>query len=180
MFFSLAGIEVGDHLYWSIGGIVFHGEVLIILWLVIGVILLICCWGYCSQLIPGAPQSFVEYIFFYVSFITRGQLGENQYRPWVPFVGTLFIFIFVSNWVGALLPWKLLHLPAGGFTAPTVDINTTVALALLTSLSYFYAGLKKKRCGIFYTLCFTNSYFFANKYFRRIFETTFVKFSVIW
>ena len=110
MFFSLASIEVGDHLYWSIGGIVFHGEVLIILWLVIGIILLICHWGYCSQLIPRAPQSFVEHVFFYVSFITRSQLGENQYRPWVPFIGTLFIFIFVSNWIGALLPWKLLHL----------------------------------------------------------------------
>ena len=28
--------------------------------------------------------------------------------------------------------------------APTNDINTTVALALLTSVAYFYAGLAKK------------------------------------
>jgi F0F1-type ATP synthase membrane subunit a len=28
--------------------------------------------------------------------------------------------------------------------APTNDINTTVALALLTSFAYFYAGLSKK------------------------------------
>ncbi|KAG4136855.1 hypothetical protein ERO13_D07G034200v2 [Gossypium hirsutum] len=29
--------------------------------------------------------------------------------------------------------------------APTNDINTTVALALLTSVAYFYAGLSKKK-----------------------------------
>ena len=32
----------------------------------------------------------------------------------------------------------------GELGAPTNDINTTVALALLTSITYFYAGLKKK------------------------------------
>jgi F-type H+-transporting ATPase subunit a len=67
----------------------------------------------------------------------------------VPFVGTLFLFIFVSNWSGALVPWKLIHLPSGELAAPTSDINTTVALALLTSLAYFYAGLKKRGLGYF-------------------------------
>jgi F-type H+-transporting ATPase subunit a len=35
-------------------------------------------------------------------------------------------------------------LPEGELAAPTSDINTTVAFALLTSLAYFYAGLSKK------------------------------------
>jgi F-type H+-transporting ATPase subunit a len=34
--------------------------------------------------------------------------------------------------------------------APTNDINTTVALALLTSFAYFYAGLSKKRAELRY------------------------------
>lgn len=51
---------------------------------------------------------------------------------------------FVSNWSGALLPWKIIQLPHGELAAPTNDINTTVALALLTSVAYFYAGLTKK------------------------------------
>ena len=49
-----------------------------------------------------------------------------------------------SNWGGALVPWRLIHLPSGELGAPTADINTTVALALLVSLSYFYAGLSNK------------------------------------
>ncbi|KAL4270857.1 hypothetical protein AHAS_AhasUnG0048000 [Arachis hypogaea] len=40
-------------------------------------------------------------------------------------------------------------LPHGELAAPTNDINTTVALALLTSVAYFYAGLSKKGLAYF-------------------------------
>ncbi|KAK7234956.1 hypothetical protein RIF29_46555 [Crotalaria pallida] len=40
-------------------------------------------------------------------------------------------------------------LPHGELAAPTNDINTTVALALLTSTAYFYAGLSKKGLAYF-------------------------------
>ena len=43
----------------------------------------------------------------------------------------------------------MLELPEGELAAPTNDINTTAALALLTSISYFYAGLKQKGLGYF-------------------------------
>ena len=56
----------------------------------------------------------------------------------------MFLFIFVSNWGGALIPWKIFELPEGELGAPTADINTTVAMALLVSLAYFYAGLSRK------------------------------------
>ncbi|KAK3014797.1 hypothetical protein RJ639_009128 [Escallonia herrerae] len=61
----------------------------------------------------------------------------------------MFLFIFVSNWSGALLPWKIIELPNGKLAAPTNDINTVVVLALLTSVAYFYAGLTKKGLGYF-------------------------------
>jgi F-type H+-transporting ATPase subunit a len=80
--------------------------------------------------------------------LSKTQIGE-EYGPWVTFIGTMFLFIFVSNWSGALLPWKIIELPHGELAAPTNDINTTVALALLTSAVYFYAGLSKKRIELF-------------------------------
>jgi F-type H+-transporting ATPase subunit a len=61
----------------------------------------------------------------------------------------MFLFIFVSNWSGALLPWGIIKLPHGELTAPTNDINTTVSLAFLTSVVYFYPGLAKKGLGYF-------------------------------
>lgn len=99
--------------------------------------------------IPKGLQNFVESVFEYVAGIAKDQIGEYEYRPWIPYIGTLFLFIFVANWYGALVPWKLIELPEGELAAPTNDINTTVALSLLTSISYFYAGLSKKGLGFF-------------------------------
>jgi F-type H+-transporting ATPase subunit a len=100
------------------------------------------------ETIPSFSQNLIEYILEFIRELTRNQIGED-YRPWVPFVGTLFLFIFVSNWSGALIPWHIIELPHGELAAPTNDINTTVALALLTSLSYFYAGLQKRGISYF-------------------------------
>ena len=81
-------------------------------------------------------------IFF--QFI-RG-IAEKQHAgsEWIPLLGTFFLFIFISNWVGGLFPWPLIiDLPNSSIAAPTNDVNTTVGLALLVSITYFYAGLKK-------------------------------------
>ncbi|XP_057841843.1 ATP synthase subunit a, chloroplastic-like, partial [Cryptomeria japonica] len=77
------------------------------------------------------------------------RFGKEEYGPWVPFMGTMFLFIFVSNWAGALFPWGIIKLPHGELAAPTNDINTTVALAFLTSVAYFYAGFTKRGLGYF-------------------------------
>jgi F-type H+-transporting ATPase subunit a len=63
-------------------------------------------------------------------------------------LGTIFLFIFTSNWSGALLPWHIIQIPNGELAAPTNDINTTVSIAIITSISYFYRGLSKK--GVYY------------------------------
>jgi F-type H+-transporting ATPase subunit a len=44
---------------------------------------------------------------------------------------------------------ELIELPEGELAAPTNDINTTVALSLLTSFMYFFAGISKKGLGYF-------------------------------
>ena len=123
---------------------------------VIGILLCISLLGtsnlYRSRdkgIIPNSWQNFMESTVEFTQEIARNQIGESFYRPWIPFVSTLFLFIFGCNWAGAIIPWKLVLLPEGELAAPTNDINTTVALALLTSLAYFYAGLSKKGFGYF-------------------------------
>jgi len=140
----LASLEVGQHFYWHLGNLKVHGQVLITSWIVIGLLVIASLAATRNiQRIPGGIQNLMEYALEFVRELTRNQLGEKEYRPWVPFIGTLFLFIFISNWSGALVPWKLIKLPEGELAAPTNDINTTVALALLVSLAYFYAGFKK-------------------------------------
>nr|YP_009663745.1 ATP synthase CF0 subunit IV [Cuscuta erosa]QCW07685.1 ATP synthase CF0 subunit IV [Cuscuta erosa] len=147
--YDLAGVEVGQHFYWKIGTLQMHGQVLIASWVIIGILLSSATIVVRNpQKIPTRGQNFFECLLELIRDVSQNQIGEN-YGPWVPFIGTLFLFIFVSNWSGILLPWKILKLPHGELVAPTNDINTTVALAFLTSASYFYAGLSKKGIGYF-------------------------------
>lgn len=146
----IASLEVGHHFYWHIGNLKVHGQVFLTSWFVIALLVIASLAATRNiQKIPNGIQNFMEYALEFIRDLARNQLGEKEYRPWVPFIGTLFLFIFVSNWSGALLPWKLIKLPEGELAAPTNDINTTVALALLTSLAYFYAGFSKKGLGYF-------------------------------
>ncbi len=146
----LAKLEVGEHYYWKIGGLNVHGQVFITSWFVAAALIGVAFLATRKvERVPSGLQNLMEYALDFIRDLAKDQIGEKEYRPWVPFVGTLFLFIFVSNWAGALIPWKLIHIPSGELTAPTNDINTTVALALLTSLAYFYAGFRKRGLGYF-------------------------------
>jgi len=142
--FQLAAVEIGQHFYWYVGDFAVHGQVLLNSWFVIAVILAVAITTTRNlQTVPESGQNFIEYFLEFIRDIAATQVGHESLK-WVPFLGTLFLFIFVSNWTGALIPWKIIELPNGELGAPTNDINTTVALALLVSISYFYAGLSKK------------------------------------
>ena len=146
----LAEAEVGKHLYWNLFGFLVHGQVFIVLWFVFAILLTFAFLGSRNvEQIPRGWQNFMESVVEFVTDIAKDNLGESFYREWLPFIGTLFLFIFGCNWAGAIIPWKLIQLPEGELAAPTNDINTTVALALLTYLAYFYAGFSKKGLGYF-------------------------------
>lgn len=143
----LAALEVGKHFYWQIGNLKLHGQVFLTSWLVISILVAASIAATRNVKVQKAPegiQNLMEYVLEFLRDLAKNQLGEKDYRPWLPFIGTLFLFIFVSNWSGALIPWRFVEIPNSELAAPTNDINTTVALALLTSLAYFYAGFSKK------------------------------------
>ena len=150
VWFDLAEVSVGQHWYWNVGSYTVHGQVLLTSWFVLGTIFLISFLANSNlKSIPEGLQNVTEYVTEFIRDLAKTQIGEEEYLKWVPFLGTIFLFIFVSNWSGALLPWRVLELPNGELAAPTNDINTTVALALLTSIAYFYAGISKKGLGYF-------------------------------
>lgn len=148
--FDVSEVSVGKHFYWEIAGYQLHGQVLLTSWFVLLVIGLISFLGNRDlKSIPTGLQNLTEYITEFIRDLAKTQIGEQDYLSWVPFLGTIFLFVFVSNWSGALMPWRLIEIPEGELAAPTNDINTTVALALLTSIAYFYAGINKKGIGYF-------------------------------
>ena len=147
---DISEVSVGQHFYWKLGEYELHGQVLMTSWFVLGVIFILSFLGNRDlKQTPDGVQNFTELVTEFIRDLAKTQIGEHDYLSWVPFLGTIFLFIFVSNWSGALIPWKVIEIPNGELAAPTNDINTTVALALLTSISYFYAGFSKKGLGYF-------------------------------
>jgi len=148
--FLLSNIEVGSHLYINIGDSHLHGETIIVSTLVVAFISLVLFLGTSDlKRVPGTLQNFLEVIYDVVKGIAVTQMGPSYYSQFLPFTATIFLFVLGSNWAGALIPWKLIELPEGEFSAPTNDINTTACLAILTSLAYFGAGFKIKGLGYF-------------------------------
>jgi len=110
----LAELEIGKHLYWEIGNLKLHGQVFLTSWFVIALLIVVAFLSSRNlQRIPSGLQNLMEYALEFIRDLAKTQIGEKDYRPWVPFVGTLFLFIFVSNWSGALVPWRLFELPEG-------------------------------------------------------------------
>lgn len=149
--FFLSKIEVGSHFSIELpNNIHFHGETLIVS---IFVILLLSIFLILStkdlEKIPKTLQNFAEVIYELIKSIALTQLGPSYYAQFLPFIATIFLFVLGSNWAGALIPWKFIELPEGELSAPTNDINTTACLAILTSITYFFAGFKIKGLSYF-------------------------------
>jgi F-type H+-transporting ATPase subunit a len=68
-----------------------------------------------------------------VSYMRKEIADIAQHRPerYLPLIGTLFIFIFVSNVLGV----------APGFTPPTASLSTTAALAICVFFSVIIYGV---------------------------------------
>lgn len=62
------------------------------------------------------------------------EVGLKQSRRYMPFVGTLFLFILVSNLLG-VLPW---------YEPPTGSLSTTAALALCVFLAVPFFGVREQ------------------------------------
>jgi F-type H+-transporting ATPase subunit a len=84
------------------------------------------------QMIPGRFQSAVEMLFEGLTNFLTGILGPEG-KVYVPFLGTLFIYILCMNLAGTL-PLSM---------SPTASANTTVALALCVFVYSHYIGMRR-------------------------------------
>lgn len=96
---------------------------------------------------PGRMQSAAEMLHEFVSGIVRDALGDEG-RPFFPYVFTLFVFIFLSNFLG-LLP-TIPGTPDGFHVfTPTSHIIVTFALAMATIGLVLIVGFVKNGFGFF-------------------------------
>lgn len=83
------------------------------------------------SLVPGTAQNLLEWVVEALTNLIVSILGE-QGKKYVPFLGTLFIYIFCMNLLG-LIP---------GMYSSTSKLNTTLGLAICVFLYVQYTGIR--------------------------------------
>lgn len=97
--------------------------------------------------IPNRKQSFLEIIVEGVNNLVKENMGE-EYVGYVPYIGTLMIFILFMNLVGLF-----------GFKPPTLDFSVVLGLALITFVIVQSNAIKKIGLG-HYLLGYAKPYSF--------------------
>lgn len=84
------------------------------------------------SIFPGKMQNFLEMLYTFFQSLLDDMVGHEG-RKFLPAVGTLGIFIVVSNLIGLV--------PEMG--SPTANLNVTAACALFIFLYYNFQGIRK-------------------------------------
>lgn len=88
------------------------------------------------QLVPTGLQNFMEVVLEQFLTLLDDVVGPAG-RRYLPLIATLGLFILTSNLLG-LVP---------GLMAPTSNINTTAACALVVFFTYHWIGMRKQGLG---------------------------------
>lgn len=149
---------------WHLGGMSFHGKTLVMTWMVMAVILIFVLLA-SRNLTSGKPGKMQNILEWMVDFVRRLVADNMEYEKGKPLLGylvTLILFVFVSNMFGLLpnLTFNLLEnvhfaklneiFHGASWASPTADINTTLALALLTIILVISMGVKQKGAHYFH------------------------------
>ncbi len=106
-------------------------------------------------LVPHKAQNFFEFIIEFLYGQVEGIVGAKQAKLAFPLLGTLFIYILVSNWFGLLpgvgtIGWgestgflsiKAAHDPL--LRPPTADLNATIGLSVSAFIVWLFLTIKE-------------------------------------
>ncbi|MFH1563799.1 MAG: F0F1 ATP synthase subunit A [Nitrospirota bacterium] len=108
---------------------------IVMTWLVmLGIIVFAIVACFSLKMIPKGAQNLLEILIEQILQLLEGVMGHKKAKFFLPLMGTLALFILVSNLIG-LVP---------GLKAPTGDWNTTIALALIVFILTHFFGIKEK------------------------------------
>lgn len=136
-------IEIGQHVQIQVFGQTIYVDTVVMIGIVLAIIAGLVFWARRRGLTEDAPtgvQNILEYAVEFVSGLVEDTIGERG-REIAPLAVTMFLFIIVANWLG------LVQIPGIRFTSPTADLNSTLALALVTFVLVEYYAIKNRGVG---------------------------------
>jgi len=103
-------------------------DTVVMTWIMMGIIIIT------MLLIRKFKPGLLEILLEFISGLVRDVLYEDNLNPYLPLIGSLFIFILFANILSVVPALK----------SPTSDINTTLALALVVFFAVHCFGIRKK------------------------------------
>ncbi|MGN8835058.1 F0F1 ATP synthase subunit A [Allisonella histaminiformans] len=133
-------LHTGTHVVSMLFGMSVNWDTIFTTWLSALIVFLIVFAATRGRaMVPSGVQNVVEMVFEFLFGQFRANVGKN-YRKVSTVLLTLFMFILTANQIG-LLPTE--HLTA----SPTNDLNTTLGLAIASSLLIHFYYIKNKGFG---------------------------------
>lgn len=106
--------------------------------IVLSVILIICFFKLAirnPKLVPGKAQFFAEGFYSFArNTVGRDIMGEKNFRPWVPLLFSVFLFVLLNNIFGAI---PFLQLPSFSHA------GSAYAIALIIYFTWIGVGVQK-------------------------------------
>ena len=122
--FNLLGVQL-----------VVNTETVIMTWIVMAILLLFGFFATRNISILPNPFQVVGELFVNAFWgLTRDALDEGMARTYFPLICTMFMFLLLCNWLGAVP-----HL-----SEPTKDLNTPLGLGVMGFCIAHYAGIRAK------------------------------------
>jgi len=95
------------------------------------------------EVIPGVGQNFLEAVVEGFYGAVEGILGDKMAKKAFGLLGTLFIFILISNWFGLLpgvgsIGWREGETFIPLLRPGTADMNMTIAMSVVSMILWFY------------------------------------------
>jgi F-type H+-transporting ATPase subunit a len=103
---------------------------------------------------PNRVQTALEWLYAVMrDTIVKDNMDDDMARKWFPLVGTLFVFIWISNLIGYIplpvnsgAPFKVfgVDIPSFQIYAATANVSIPLVLALIVFISYNVEGVRAK------------------------------------
>jgi F-type H+-transporting ATPase subunit a len=133
-------------------------------WFTVVVVVLFCFFvTRRMKIVPGRVQAAFEFLLGWVYDLCQGIAGEENGRRFFPVICTIFLFVAFNAWL-SLIPGfgSILIGHHELIRGANTDVNTTLAIALVSFVFVIFYGLKDARMG------FVRQYFNFGPFFHSV------------
>jgi F-type H+-transporting ATPase subunit a len=144
-------------------------------WFTVVVVVLFCFFvTRRMKIVPGRVQAAFEFLLGWVYDLCKGIAGEENGRRFFPVICTIFLYVAFNAWL-SLIPGfgSILIGHHELMRGANTDVNTTLAIALVSFVFVIFYGLKDARMG------FVRQYFNFGPFFHSVGQIFKGKFNVM-